>query len=111
MTTPSNPNEELQDLFDRVWQHGSRSAGGFHITGRPLTVAEAMSLAWPLITTREAQAVKDAWREELRLANTWSLTANLSNASRHKWAVYHAERLDTFTQQPTKEVDSEQSIS
>ncbi len=41
----ATPPNEVEELFERVWQSGSESAGGFYVLGYPLRVAEAMSLA------------------------------------------------------------------
>lgn len=50
-----------------------------------------------------AEREREARKEELNEANTWSLTSEINRASWHKWAAYHAQRLTTLTQQTIKE--------
>lgn len=49
-----------------------------------------------------AEREREARKEELNEANTWSLNSEINRASWHKWAAYHAQRLATLTTKTTK---------
>lgn len=53
--------EAVELLVDRVWQEGSKSAGGFHMVGQTLKVAEAI----PPIRVAADQYAAERVREEL----------------------------------------------